>query len=289
MEYYLHLAILFCLYVILAQGFNLQFGLARLFNFAHVACYALGAYGVGLASTKLGWGTLPCMLLACLLSVLLSLLIGFISLRLTSDYFAIATLAFSALVSAFLVNWREVTNGVLGITGIPRPAIGAIDFYDNGNFLLLIGGAAILSMLFCVPLFFGRYARSLRCQAENEQAAISLGKNTVALRQGALATGAVLAGVAGGFYAYYINYIDPSSFMLSEMVLVFTIVIISRPGSWMGILIGTLFVLLLPEALRFVALPSSLIGPVRQALYGFILLLLLFGQRKSLFPESRSF
>ena len=289
MEYYIHLGILFCITLILSQGFNLQFGIGRLFNFAHVACYALGAYGVALASTTLGWGTGWSILLGCCLSCALSLIIGFISVRLESDYFAIATLAFSALVSAFLINWRSLTNGVLGIPGIPRPEIFQIDFYNNLNFLSLMIIVTLLVMLISMPFFYGRFARSLRAQAENEAAALSLGKNSAAVSQVALSTGALYAGLAGGFYAYYINYIDPSSFALHEMVMVFTIVILSRQGSFWGIILGTLFILLVPELLRFYELPSSVLGPLRQAMYGLLLLAFLFIQRKTLFPQIRSY
>lgn len=93
MQYFVHLAILVGIYLILAQSFNLTFGLGRLFNLAHVAAYSVGAYTTALLSTEAGCGFFRCLAASTLLSALFAILIGAISLKLSSDYFAIGTLA----------------------------------------------------------------------------------------------------------------------------------------------------------------------------------------------------
>ena len=287
-DYAVHLAILVGIYLILAQSFNLTFGLGRMFNMAHIAAYAIGAYTTALLSTGLGvsfWWCIPASMLLC---ALFAMLIGAISLKLDTDYFAIGTLAFSSVVTAVLINWKSLTHGVLGIPGIPRPDIGGINFYDNRNFLILLGIFVVIVLAIIYCLFHSRFARILRAQAEHSYAARSLAINLRSVRNQSFALSSAFAGLAGAFFAYYINYIDPSSFGLHEMVFVFSMVIIGKPGSFWGVVAATFFLVLLPEPLRFIDIPPSVLGPMRQLLYSVILFAVVFWKRKTLFPVERS-
>lgn len=286
-DYGAHLAILVGIYLILAQSLNLTFGLGQLFNLAHIASYAIGAYTTALLSTEAHSSFLECVIASVVLSGLFSILLGAIALRLSSDYFAIGTLAFSAVVSALLINWKSLTHGVLGVAGIPRPELGAYDLYDNRNFLALL---AIFVIGIQIAFFFiirSPFGRALRALAEYEQAALALGLNTSRIRNLAFLFSSFGAGLAGSFFAYYLNYIDPSSFSLSEMVFVMTIVIVGRPGSFLGVIFSTVFLVLLPEPLRFVEIDSSILGPMRQLLYAVILFAIVWWKRKTIFPEQR--
>ncbi|MCB0318715.1 MAG: branched-chain amino acid ABC transporter permease [Bdellovibrionales bacterium] len=287
MEYLIHLGILVCIYLILAQSFNLSFGLGKLFNLAHIAAYALGAYTTALLSTDHAIGTFVCFIASMLVAGLLAILIGIISLKLSQDYFAIGTLAFSAIVTALLINWKSLTRGVLGIPGIPRPEIANIDF-DNLNFLYLSTVLTVLVLLVSYLLFNNAYGRSLRTQSEFEQGAIALGKNTRKLRNFAFFVSSAIAGLAGSLFAYYINYIDPSSFSLVEMIFVLTLVITGRPGSFWGVSLATIFLVLLPEPLRFIDMPSSILGPLRQLLYAVIMFAVVYFNRGTIFPKERA-
>ncbi|MCB0319983.1 MAG: branched-chain amino acid ABC transporter permease [Bdellovibrionales bacterium] len=147
-EYIIHLSILICIYSILAQSFNLNFGLANQFNLAHISSYAIGAYTTALLSTEHQCGMILTVFSSMAASGIFALLVGAISFRLTQDYFAIGTLAFSAFVSAIIINWKSLTRGVLGIPGIPRPELLDVNFYDNGNLLTLFGTGVVISHLF---------------------------------------------------------------------------------------------------------------------------------------------
>lgn len=286
-DYGAHLAILVGIYLILAQSLNLTFGLGQLFNLAHIASYAIGAYTTALLSTEAQSSFLECVIASVVLSGLFSILLGAIALRLSSDYFAIGTLAFSAVVSALLINWKSLTHGVLGIPGIPRPELAGYDLYDNRNFLALL---AIFVIGIQIAFFFiirSPFGRALRALAEYEQAALALGLNTTRIRNLAFLFSSFGAGLAGSFFAYYLNYIDPSSFSLSEMVFVMTIVIVGRPGSFLGVIFSTVFLVLLPEPLRFIEIDSSILGPMRQLLYAVILFAIVWWKRKTIFPEQR--
>jgi len=287
-EYALHLCVLLGIYLILAQSFNLVFGVGGLFNLAHVATYAIGAYTTALLSTELNVGVFQCLLASALLSGLLALIIGAISLRLATDYFAIGSLAFSAVVSALLINWRSLTRGVLGIPGIPRPEWGGIDFNGVQNFLYFVIVVTLLCLGAMWILFRSSFARSLKAAAQSDVAAQSLGRDVARLRIWAFFISSAFAGIAGGLFAYYLNYIDPSSFSLTEMVLVLTIVVVGRPGSFWGVAAATLLlVVLLPEGLRFLPLEPSVLGPLRQFLHALLLFIVVYMNRARLFPVER--
>lgn len=287
MEYLIHLAILCCLYLILCQSFNLNFGLGASFNLAHVASFALGAYATALLSTEQDWGVALCLSSSVIVSGVFALLIGLIARRLKQDYFAIGTLAFSAVVTALLINWKSLTRGVLGVPGIPRPVIGIVNFYENTNFLIFIGIAAALSQLVLWHLFHCPFARKLKAQSEFENGALAMGIDTGYVRQVSFIIASAFAGLAGAMYAYYLNYIDPSSFSLNEMIFIITVVVIGRPGSFWGVTASTIFLVLLPEPLRFLDIPASVLGPMRQLIYALLLFVTVYWQRANLFPRER--
>ena len=288
MEYLIHLCIVVAIYLILAQSFNLTFGLGKLFNLAHIAVYSIGAYTTALLSTDLGYGLWVCIPASMLTSALLALLIGAISLKLDHDYFAIGTLAFSAVVSALLINWKSLTKGVLGITGIPRPELGAIDFYTNSNFLVLVYILVAYVYLSLYIIFHSRFARQLRALAEFPHAAAGLGIDIIKVRNLSFMIASMFAGLAGSLFAYYINYIDPTSFGLHEMVFVLSIAIVGKPGSFWGVGFATVFLVLLPEPLRFIEIGPSILGPMRQLLYALILFGVVYWKRNTLFPAERT-
>jgi branched-chain amino acid transport system permease protein len=286
-EYFYHLCILIALYGILAQSFNLVFGLGCLLNLAHVAAYAIGAYTTALLSVDQGCSFLVCVVSSIITSCIFSLLIGSISLRLDKDYFAIGSLAFSSIVIALLINWKELTRGVLGIPGIPRPEFAGFPFEDNLSFLYLITIFLVISQITLILLFKSNLGRALRAQAEFEQAALSLGINSVLMRNIAFMLASGLAGLAGSMYAYYINYIDPTSFSINESVFILSIVIIGKPGSFFGVLAATVFLVLLPEPLRFIDISPAILGPMRQLLHACILFGMVFLRRNTLFNMQR--
>jgi branched-chain amino acid transport system permease protein len=285
--YAVHLYTVIVIYLVLAQGFNIVIGLGRLFNLAHISSYALGAYTATLLIMDAQWDALPAMLAAAVIAGIFALFIGAISVRLVSDYFAIGTLAFSAIVSALLINMRSVTRGVLGIPGIPRPQFFGVAFESNEAFLLLCAIVASVLLLISYCLLQGSYGRALRAIGEFEIGAESLGFDSGGLRLWGVVFASASAGLVGALFSFYLSFIDPSSFSLTEMILVITIVVVGRPGSFWGVVASTIGLILVPEALRFIDIPSSVLGPARQALYAGILFAFVWINRARLFPEGR--
>lgn len=320
MGYVIHLLTLIGIYLILAQGFNLVFGVAGLFNLAHIAAWAIGAYTTAILATDFSAGTVSCLIASAIVSGLLALPVGVISLKLQQEYFAIGTLAFSSMVSALLINWKSLTGGVLGITGIPRPVLLGWDFSERLDFMCFVYVLLILSNALLYFAFKNSFSRKLRAQSEFEEGALALGLNTQELRTECFLIASICAGISGSLFAYFMQYIDPSSFLLNEMVFVLTIVVLGRPGNFTGCILATFFLLLLPEALRFtgevqgwleqlfalkdgesLAVPllnlivrffnwvssPAVLGPMRQMLYAVILFLVAYANRSRLFPLRR--
>lgn len=118
---------------------------------------------------------------------------------------------------------------------------------------------------------FGRVLRAIR---EDEVYAQAMGKNTLRFKITAFAVSAVLAASAGSLYAHYVTYIDPTSFTVMESILVISMVIIGGAGSLWGPVIGAVVLVTLPEALRFLGLPSGVAANLRQVIYGILLVLM---------------
>ena len=282
-----------CITSIFAQSFNFTFGLGRLFNLAHVSTYAVGAYAAALIPPHLAQfgfepGFIFILLISSVVAAIASAPLAAIATRLTGDYFAIGTLALTYLVANTITNWRGLTNGVLGIAGIPRAKALGVDTNDNFDFLLVaIVIAALIHVTFQI-LKGGALGRRLRATGEFPHAAAALGISPLRTRGVTFVIGAAVAGVAGALYAMYISFIDPSSFGLEEMVSILTIVILGGPGSVVGCILATIGIIGLGEAMRFIPFAPSELGPARQIVYGILLFLVLAIRKDKLFPSQRT-
>ncbi|HDI03246.1 MAG TPA: branched-chain amino acid ABC transporter permease, partial [Candidatus Pacearchaeota archaeon] len=120
---------------------------------------------------------------------------------------------------------------------------------------------------------------------DDELATKVLGKNTFKMKSYALGISAFFAGIAGSLYAHYITFIDPSSFTLLQLIPVLAIVILGGLASLKGTILATVVMVLLPEPLRFIGFPSSIVGPARQIIYALILLLILIYKPKGFYGK----
>jgi branched-chain amino acid transport system permease protein len=271
MEYLLHIMILIGIYAILSMSLNLIAGYAGLLSIAHAAFYGVGAYVVALMALNWHspfWVNILC---AVILSGFLGALVGIPSLRIRDDYFVIATFAFQVITFSVLNNWVSFTGGPMGLPGIPKPEILGWKVSSHLGFLLLAGFFCALTLWVCHRIVRSPFGRVLKAIREDEVFAQAAGKNVAAYKVLVFVIGAGMAAVAGGMYAYYISFIDPTSFTVMESIFIISIVIIGGAGSLWGPVIGAVVLVMLPELLRFVGLPSSVAADVRQILYGGLL------------------
>ena len=280
--YFIHLAILIGIYLVLALSLQLSVGYSGMLNMAHVAFYGIGAYTSALLVMN-GVPFLLALLLAGIVAMFFAFLLSIFSFKLKGDYLALATMAFSFVFYVIALNWVSLTRGPLGLPGIPKPEIFGISFSTNLSFLILIAVIGGITYLIIKKITGSPFGKVLEATRDDELAVKILGKNTFWIKTKSLMICSFFAGVAGSLYAHYITFIDPSSFHLMQLIPVLTIVIIGGLASLKGTIIATVILTLLPEPLRFIGFPSSIIGPARQILYSLILLLILIYKPKGFY------
>jgi branched-chain amino acid transport system permease protein len=282
--YFIHLAILIGIYLILALSLQLALGYTGLTNLGHIAFFAIGAY-VSALLTLNGTPFVIAIFLAGIISALFGFLLSIPTNKLKGDCLALATLAFTFVVYAVTLNWTSLTRGPLGLPGIPKPSIFGLNFSSNLSFLILTIIIVLVVYFIIKRLVDSPFGKVLEATRDNELATRVLGKNTFKIKSIALATSAFFAGIAGSLYAHYITYIDPASFTIMQLIPILCIVIIGGLASLRGTIIATIILILLPEPLRFIGFPSSIVGPMRQIIYALILLLILVYKPKGFFGK----
>jgi len=282
MEYLLHIVILVSIYAVLSASLDLLAGHSGLMSIAQAAFYGLGAYSSALLAVQFGASFGVGVLAGMAVSVSVSFIVSLPSLRLHDDYFVIATFGFQMILFSIFNNWMDLTRGPLGIPGIPQPVIFGWKVDTHLEFLLMAAFFASFAYLAVYLLTSSPFGRVLHAIREDEVFAQSLGKNTLRFKVTAFAVSAALAAMAGSLYAHYITYIDPTSFTVMESILVISMVIIGGAGSLWGPLVGAVVLVTLPEALRFVGLPSSVAANLRQIIYGALLVVMMMVRPKGL-------
>jgi len=264
-----------CIYGILALSLNLLVGYSGLFSLCQAAFYGIGAYASTLLMVKFSFNFFPALLCGIVATSVLALLIAYPSLRLKGDYFVLASLGFQLIVFSILYNWIGFTRGPYGIPGIPKPSIFGLEFSSLPLFLVLSGFIFLLVFFFSRIIYNSPFCRALKALREDEVAAEALGKNVPNLKIWAFVIAGGLAAISGALYAGYVTYIDPTSFTLDESIFIIAIVLVGGSGNLKGPLIGVLFMIILPEALRFLGLPDTVAPNIRQMIYGLLLVLLM--------------
>lgn len=285
MEYLLHIVILIGIYSLVAVSLNLLAGYTGLLSIAHAAFYGIGAYVVALMALKLGtpfWLNIVCAMAA---AGVIGFLVGLPSLRVHDDYFVLVTFGLQVIITGIMVNWVTLTGGPMGLPGIPQPSILGFTFDSHWRFLALTIFVAAAGFICCYWIVNSPFGRVLRAIREDEVFAQSMGKSVTRYKVTAFVVGAVLAALAGSLYAVYITFIDPTSFTIQESIFMLAIVIIGGAGNLWGSVLGAAALVALPEALRFVGLPSAVAANTRQIMYGALLVLMMLFRPRGLLGE----
>ena len=282
MSYIIHLLILIGIYIILAVSLNLSLGFTGLLNLGHIAFFGIGAYTSALL-TKSGVPFILAFVLAGIVASVFGYLLVLATKKLKGDYLALVTLGFNFVIYSVLINWQGLTRGPLGIPGIAKPEFLGLALSSSFSYFVFVAIICVMSFFIINKIVNSRFGRLLEACRDDEIGLRVLGKNTFALKYKAMMISAFFAGIAGSLFAHYISFIDPSSFTLSEIILILTIVIIGRIASLKGSIVATFIIILIPELLRFIELPSTILGPMRQIIYSVILIAVLMYKPRGLF------
>ena len=173
----------------------------------------------------------------------------------------------------------------MGLPGIPQPALFGIQISQLWQHVFWAAISALFAILVCRVIVLSSFGRALKGLREDESLVTAFGKNTFACKVSVFSLGAALAGMGGVVYAHYIGFIDPSSFTVMESIFIISTVIIGGAGSLWGPVLGAVVLVTLPEALRFVGMPSSIAANMRQILYGAALVACMMWRPQGLIGE----
>jgi branched-chain amino acid transport system permease protein len=249
-DYVLTLLDLAGIYAIAVMGLGILLGFAGQMSLAQAAFLGIGAYTSGWLTTQLGWPVWPAMAAAVLLSALVGLAVGYPCLRLSGHYLALATIGFGIIAQLVLINWKPVTNGSDGMSGIPAPKIGpwTLDTYGTYYYLVLV------MVLVCAYIAWRikttRVGRALQAIRENEIAARATGIDATRYKIIAFVLAGAYAGLAGSLLAHDIKFISPDSYSFDQSVVFLVMLIVGGSSSIGGAIIGAVLLTMLPEVLR---------------------------------------
>jgi branched-chain amino acid transport system permease protein len=264
-------------FVIASVSLNLVVARAGLLSLGHGAIVGVGAYAQAILSVDHGFP--PALALVCAVAVaaFVGALLAAVSVGLDDEQFAVTTLAFSLFVTNVLVNWTALTKGAYGIAQIPRFDIGGFG-KSQLTFLFISGIVAGLAYWLFRTVSESGFGAILRAAAFDRSMAESIGANVLRLRIVAFTLASAGAGLAGGLFAMHWGYISPELFHLHLSVLILAMVIVGGAQTTGGAAIGALVLILIPEALRFAAFDAVSAGPLRQFVFGMLILVAIFLQ-----------
>jgi branched-chain amino acid transport system permease protein len=235
---------------IAAMGLNLTLGYAGQVSLAQGAFVGIGAYAAAIMTSH-GMPLIAGLAVAILLCFAIGWILGYPALRVQHHYLAFVTLAFSTLAFLVFRNESWLTNGIYGISNIPRPTILGYPTSRPLPFYYVCLGSLVLVSLATWWLIRSPWGRAFVALRENPVRALSLGIDTRRYTLMAFAIGSALGGVAGTLYAPLTQYIDPVPFNLSLSLDLLMMVIVGGAGFFFGPFLGAMIAVLLPEWLRF--------------------------------------
>ncbi len=294
-SYQLRILNMCAIYITLGLSLNLIYGFTGLFSLGHAGFMAIGAYTTALLSmspdlkelnfflvpivpwlANTEWSFFSALLAGGLLAALAGFLIGAPVIKLRDDYLAIATLGFAEIIRIVLTNTQSITNGSLGLKGLPP--------YTN---VWWTWGLALASILFMIYLFKGSYGRAFKAIREDQVAAEAMGINLFKHKVLSFTIGSFMAGIAGGLLAHLIGTIDPLMFRFLITFNILLIVVLGGMGSISGTIISAIVVTVAMEYMRILDGPMDLyffktdgISGLRMVIFSLALLIvILFFQR----------
>lgn len=274
--YQLQLCTFIGINTLLALGLNMLMGYAGQISLGHAAFYGLGAYTTGVLTVHFHWSPWLALGAAVVLTMAVAFLIAIPLLRLSGFYLGMGTLGFGMIAFVLFRQWSGLTGGASGLVGIPSLAIGPLSFVSSRNYFLLVWAAAILGIFVCQRVIDSRVGLAMRALHDSERAASSMGIDISRLKVRIFVLSALLAAVAGFFYAHLVSFISPGSFDFLASVRMVTMVVIGGMASVWGALLGAAVLTILPETL-------SVFTEYEMIVYGLVLIIIMIVLPQGLF------
>ncbi len=288
-KYLLYVGNIMAIGVIGAIGLNILTGFAGQISLGHGAFIGVGAYACAYFTSDLGMSFWVAMPLAGVVTAVIGMIFGIPSLRLKGLYLAIATLAAQFIIEYVIVHWDKVTNGVLGKL-VDSPHIGSFVFNTDKSYFYLSITIAIIMTIFAKNIIRTKTGRAFVSIRDNYIAAEIIGVDIFKYKLLAFAISSFYAGIAGSLWAHYLTLISPEHFTIGVSIEYLAMIIIGGLGSLIGSIFGAVFMIALPEFLRFV---SSILGQhypavtnafaaIREGVFGLVIIFFLIYEPKGM-------
>lgn len=285
MEYAASALILIGIFVILATSFNLIIGYGGLMSIAHPIFFALGAYSSGLATIHFGLPIGLAVPMGALVALAASILLSLPALRVSGDYLVIASIGVQLGVLQIIKN-VDWTGGPGGLVNIP-PLFSSVGWRPAMAYVAIVLVSALAAILLVRWIVGGDYGRVITAMRDDEEALTALGRNAVSMKIVLFAIGSGLAGYAGGLYAHYFLYVTPEQFEILYSAAMLTMVVVGGIGTVWGPALGAVLLEALPQAVKFLEFPSSVMAPLQGILFTGLVLFFLFARPEGLLGARR--
>ena len=272
------------LFMLLGLGLNFTLGYAGLFDLGFIAFYAIGAYTTAIAMRAGVPGALA-LVLSILVSLAVRALLGLTILRLRGDYLAVVTMGFGEIARLTINNLDSLTNGPKGMQLAAWRPLNFLSADPNVQYYLLILASVFAAVIASQRIEDSRVGRAWIAIREDEIAARLSGIPVREYKLLAFTLSAAFAGLAGGLFAQWEQFVTPESFVFWESILVVSVVVLGGMGSISGVLVGALVLVGFPPLMQW-KLSADWIN-YRYLFFGLILVLVTLFRPQGLLPSSR--
>ncbi len=276
-RYNMHLIVMAGIYAIMAIGLDIIMGYTGQLSLAQASFYGIGAYTSTLLALRLGLSFWVGLVAAVLVTLLTSLVVGYISLRARGTAFVIMSFSFQGIVHLVALNFVALTNGQMGLARIPSPSIAGFSFGSQKAFYYLVLAFVALTYYIAVRLTSSRIGRAWVSIRENELLAESLGVDPFRYSLFAFMIGSSMAGLSGSLYAHYASFISPETLSFGVIITLLVMTVLGGKGTIVGPVIGAVIFTVIPEYLRIA-------DDLRLPIFGVLLIVLALFMPKGLVP-----
>jgi branched-chain amino acid transport system permease protein len=284
-SYLRFLVTLALLYAVLASNWDLTLGYAGIFNFAHIALFALGAYTTGILTSRYDMSPWIGILAAIPMVVLASVIVYLPTLRLRGIYIALITFVFGQLCLHLVLSRGDITGGSSGLVAIPPIDVNGYTLDENGGigYYYLALGLLLCSTVYLRRAVNAHWGKSIVALRDSENLAVSRGISVVRQRLLAFVFSSIFTGLTGAVYAHFIGIVSPELFGFNYVALL-SMILLGGIGTIFGPILGAAIMTFVSESLeplgpwRFMIV-STLIVVILRFLPGGLLSLFTLGHR----------
>jgi branched-chain amino acid transport system permease protein len=263
---------LIAIYAIVILGLGFIAGMGGLFSVCQAGMFGIGAFVFsGLYAYGAPTDLLVAMPVAIVCGAGISVVVALVALRVSGDFFVVASFALQIVMTSVLYNWSTVSGGPSGAYGLPSPTIGGVSFASPGRNEVLIVVVAAVLFAFAWWLRRAPFGKLVRAMGADEPALQAAGFEPARLKLSTFAIGGMLAAAAGVLYASYIGIAQVDDFDINVSIVLLAAVLVGGSRSLWGSVIGGFVFIGLPRLLTLVNTPASLAGPLQELIFGGLL------------------